>query len=185
MQVRRVVTGRTSEGKSVIASDELVDPITIAISPGSEFHGLWGSDTIPELPDLGKRPATHDWFPPEEGFRFALVTFPPEGLLQGIDMTVALAEIQRKLPGLAESLEPDFVMHTTNTIDLIFVLSGEIALELDDGAKVQLRAGDSVVQNGTRHAWHNRGSRDCVMAVSMIGARTHRRSDGTLQIGSS
>lgn len=173
MQVRRVVTGRTSEGKSIVASDEIVEPITIALSPGSEFHGLWGSDKIPELPDPGRRPSTHGWFPPAEGYRFALVTFPPEGEPpENIDLPAGIAEVQAKLPGLAESLEPDFAMHTTDTIDLVFVLSGEISLELDDGAEVLLRPGDSVVQNGTRHAWHNRGSEDCLMAVTMIGART-------------
>jgi mannose-6-phosphate isomerase-like protein (cupin superfamily) len=173
MQVRRVVTGRTPEGRSVVASDEIVDPITIAVSPGSEFHGLWGSDKLPFLPEAGERPATHGWFPPPEGYRFALVTFPPEGPPpENLDMPAAIAEVQEKLPGLAESLEADFMMHTTDTIDLIYVVSGEIALELDDGAEILLRAGDSVVQNGTRHAWHNRGSGDCVLAVSMIGART-------------
>lgn len=173
MQVRRLVTGKTSEGKSVVARDEIVEPITIALSPGSQFHGLWGSDKLPELPSQGVRPATHGWFPSPEGYRFALVTFPPETAPpQGIDMEAALAEVQEKLPGLAESLEPDFKKHTTDTIDLLFVVSGEIALELDDGEEVVLRAGDSVVQNGTRHAWHNRGSSDCIMAVTMIGART-------------
>jgi quercetin dioxygenase-like cupin family protein len=32
------------------------------------------------------------------------------------------------------------------------VLEGEVWLELDDGAEVRLRPGDTVVQNGTRHA---------------------------------
>ena len=49
-------------------------------------------------------------------------------------------------------------MHTTDTIDFEYVLSGEIALELDDGAEVVLHPGDTVVQNGTRHRWHNRSS---------------------------
>ena len=48
-------------------------------------------------------------------------------------------------------------MHTTATIDFEVVLDGEIWLELDDGVEVHLRAGDTVVQNGTRHAWRNHG----------------------------
>ena len=62
-------------------------------------------------------------------------------------------------------------MHTTDTVDFAVILSGEVYLELDDGAEVLLKAGDCVVQNGTRHAWHNRSTANCVVAFSMIGAR--------------
>ena len=43
-------------------------------------------------------------------------------------------------------------MHTTDTIDYAYVASGEIWLELDDGAETLVRAGDFVTQDGTRHA---------------------------------
>ncbi|MGH7857089.1 MAG: cupin domain-containing protein, partial [Candidatus Binatia bacterium] len=61
-------------------------------------------------------------------------------------------------------------MHTTQTVDYGVVLRGEISLELDDGAKVRLRPGDCVVQNGTRHAWRNESGRECVMAFVIVGA---------------
>ena len=43
-------------------------------------------------------------------------------------------------------------MHITDTIDFEVGLSGEVILELDGEAEKVLRAGDTVVQNGTRHA---------------------------------
>jgi quercetin dioxygenase-like cupin family protein len=61
-------------------------------------------------------------------------------------------------------------MHTTDTVDFEVVLSGEIVLELDDGAEVVLKPGDTVVQNGTRHAWRNRGDVPAVIAAGLIGA---------------
>lgn len=61
-------------------------------------------------------------------------------------------------------------MHTTDTIDYDIILSGEIWLELDDGAKVHLKPGDCVIQNGTRHAWRSEGSEPCYMASVLIGA---------------
>ena len=64
-------------------------------------------------------------------------------------------------------------MHTTNTVDFEFVISGEIWLELDDGREVHLKAGDTVVQNGTRHAWRNKLDEPCRLVVCLIGA--HRR----------
>jgi hypothetical protein len=41
---------------------------------------------------------------------------------------------------------------------------------LDDGAELLLKAGDCVIQNGTRHAWHNRSSEKCAIAVAIVGA---------------
>jgi mannose-6-phosphate isomerase-like protein (cupin superfamily) len=48
-------------------------------------------------------------------------------------------------------------MHRTATLDYDIVLDGRIGLELDNGVEVELGPGDVVVQNGTRHRWHNRG----------------------------
>ncbi len=73
------------------------------------------------------------------------------------------------LPDIAATLEPDF-MHTTETIDYNIVLSGERWCELDDGGEVHLKAGDCLVQCGTRHAWRNKGSEMCVKAAIMVGA---------------
>ena len=82
-----------------------------------------------------------------------------------------MEELQKKLPGMLEVLELDHPgMHTTDTVDFDVVLSGEVSLELDDGAEVLLKTGDCVIQNGTRHAWHNRSSEKCVIAVTLIGA---------------
>lgn len=50
-------------------------------------------------------------------------------------------------------------------------MSGRVILELDDGATRELRAGDTVVQNGTRHAWRNPFDEPCRMVVVLIGAR--------------
>ena len=72
---------------------------------------------------------------------------------------------------MAAHMEPDHPgMHTTATVDYEFVVSGSIVLELDDGTEVELHPGDTVVQNGTRHAWRNQGSEPCQMVVVLIGA---------------
>ena len=60
-------------------------------------------------------------------------------------------------------------MHTTDTVDFDVIVLGEVYLELDDGSEVLLEAGDCVVQNGTRHAWRNRSSAKCVIAVTLVG----------------
>jgi len=112
-------------------------------------------------------------FASKNGFRFGFFTIPPATAtsVDEIGNASALQEIQQKLPGMIEVLEPDHPgMHTTDTVDFGVVVSGEVVLELDDGAEVLLKAGDCVIQNGTRHAWHNRSSEKCVIAVTLVGA---------------
>jgi len=174
MDVRRVVTGHDADGKAVFVSDERVAPVTTALSPGSEFHQLWGADEAPHFPDDGSRPPHTSYFPAVGGFRFGHFTLPPEGsaeLPADLDIGAALAEMDEKLPGMTAYMEPDAPgMHTTATIDFEVVLSGQVTLELDDGASVTLGPGDTVVQNGTRHRWSNPGDVPVVIAVFLIGA---------------
>jgi mannose-6-phosphate isomerase-like protein (cupin superfamily) len=177
MDARRVVTGHDCAGKAVFVSDDLVAPVTLALLPGSEFHRLWGADSTVTFPDDGSRPGADRYFPPVGGSRFAFFTIPPDGGVGApadLDLGAALAEFEQKLPGMAEHLEVDNPgMHTTATVDYGVVLSGEVILELDDGAKVTLGAGDTYVQNGTRHRWSNTGTVPAVIAVVLIGAN-HR-----------
>ena len=44
-------------------------------------------------------------------------------------------------------------------------------MELDDGVTVRLGAGDTIVQSGTRHAWHNPGADPCRLIAVQIGAK--------------
>ena len=179
MRVRRVVTGHDRDGKAVFASDEDVDPLTVELIPGAEFHRLWGADQAPAFPGDGGPTAQPGYFPPVGGYRFGLFSVPPATVPvpAGLDLQAGLAELEEKLPGLVAYLEPDNPgMHTTDTIDFEVVLSGEVILELDDGVEKVLRPGDTVVQNGTRHRWGNRGAQPAVVAVFLVGA--HRASGG-------
>ena len=180
MDVRRVVTGHDAEGKAVFVDDGLVPPVTLALLPGNEFHRLWGADKPRTFPDDGTRPDAERYFPPVGGARFAFFTIPPDGgagAPADLDMGAALAEFETKLPGMAEHLELDHPgMHTTASIDYGVVISGDVTLELDDGATVGLSPGDTYVQNGTRHRWSNPGSVPAVIAVVLVGAHHHNVS---------
>ena len=173
MDIYCVVTGQNERGKSVFVHKEPIRPVSLALFPGYEFHRIWGSDAVPELPSDGTPPEQPRYFPPQHGFRFGFFTLPPQSAtsLEQLGEAAAIEEVQRQLPGLIEVLEPDHPgMHTTDTIDFDVVISGEVHLELDDGVEVHLKAGDCVVQNGTRHAWHNRSREKCVIAVTLVGA---------------
>ena len=177
MDIRCVVTGQNGSGKAVFIRDAPVAPITLALLPGFEFHRLWGSESVVKLPSGGTPPPHPAYFPPKAGFRFGFFTIPPETQTASTpaNLASAFAELQQKLPGMAEVLEPQNPgMHTTDTVDFDVVVSGEVYLELDDGAEVLLKAGDCVVQNGARHAWRNPSSVNCVIAVTLVGAERSR-----------
>jgi mannose-6-phosphate isomerase-like protein (cupin superfamily) len=178
VDARRVVTGHNREGKAVFAGDEMVAPVTLALLPGSEFHQLWGSDSTPTFPDDGSRPTAERYFPPCGGSRFGFFTIPPDGgtgVPPDLDIGAALEEFTQKLPGMQEYVEIDEPgMHTTATIDYGVVLSGAATLELDDGAKVVLEAGDTYVQNGTRHRWSNTGDVPAVLAIVLLGVHHNK-----------
>lgn len=159
--------------------------------PGYEFYRVWGSDSRPELPSDGTPQPQPQYFPAKDGFRFGMFTPPPATSVSAgarastgaqespapAPTPAALAEVEQKLPGLLNALESDHPgMHTTDTVDFDVVVFGEVTLELDDGAEVVLKAGDCVIQNGTRHAWRNRSNEKCVIAFSLLGAERKPRT---------
>jgi hypothetical protein len=180
--MRRIVTGRDQAGKSVFVSEGPV-PRGVAMRgvPRFRIDEVWRVAGVPELPARHADPTLvqHPFFPDPGGTEFCVVTFPPavdveRAAQSGIDLEAAEHEFYAEFPRMAESMESGAPgMHTTRTVDYGVVLSGEIWLELDDGAKRNLKAGDCVIQNGTRHAWRNLSDRECVMAFVIVGARQH------------
>lgn len=61
------------------------------------------------------------------------------------------------------------VLHRTETLDYVFVLAGEVEMDLDDST-VKLKAGDIVVQRGTNHAWANRSNAPARIGVVLVDA---------------
>jgi mannose-6-phosphate isomerase-like protein (cupin superfamily) len=181
MDIRLVVTGREADGKSVFVSDERVAPIALTNVPVTDWHRLWGGDETPTLPTDGTPPAQPTYFPPPGGYRIGFFTLAPDSTRppDEFDWVAVRAEAAEKLPGMFDVNERDNPgMHTTDTVDFECVISGEVSLELDDGAERHLRAGDCVVQNGTRHAWHNRSSEPCHILVVLMGAHNEAGSAG-------
>jgi quercetin dioxygenase-like cupin family protein len=84
--------------------------------------------------------------------------------------------VAQALTPWSDATEPG--MHRTATLDYDIVLEGVIGLELDDGFEVTLRPGDVVVQNGTRHRWHNRGDTLARMMSVTVGAHNQIAGGG-------
>ncbi len=72
--------------------------------------------------------------------------------------TVPPGDASPAAPSAATEMLDEHGFHATTTVDTVVVISGEVSVEFPDGREVILRAGDVLVQNGTVHAWRNRGS---------------------------
>jgi quercetin dioxygenase-like cupin family protein len=147
--VRRIVTGHTAGGRSVVTSDGPV-PVVLENFAGHRdlhFSEIWRSTG--GLPDVGNGPdpTTAENFrlaSQDEGTTFRVVDFPPGGFVSP--------------------------MHRTQSIDYGIVLTGRMHRILTD-SEVALEPGDIVIQRGTDHAWANRGDAAARMAFILIAGR--------------
>jgi mannose-6-phosphate isomerase-like protein (cupin superfamily) len=190
--MRRVVTGIDRDGKSVFVSDG-EPPRNFKAETGQEIYEVWrtyGTPTIPVdqtdptvemttcLPEVG-----------ENGSFLRFIYYPgtraiEQAVKNGVDLE-AIEKRRQEYQGVnpatgkpffaAERLKSDSAMHSTDTIDYAIVVSGEIWMEMDDGAEVHLKQGDVVIQNGTRHAWRQRSPEPCIMAFCMLGVNNKYR----------
>jgi hypothetical protein len=143
--IRRIVTGHRN-GKSIVMDDADIPEQELL---GAKIFELWETIGTPAIPVDREKCKTQLSFkmPAQPGdTRLRLTVIPPDEQMQGSGM------------------------HKSRTVDYDVIISGELWMELDDGL-VLLKPWDCVVQNGTRHAWHNRSTQDCVMLSICLGAK--------------
>lgn len=166
---RRVVTGLDAAGKSaVIMEGESENVVSLDAWPGLHVTTLWVTDEFPVVnrgdEDQGLRSAGHG--PSENGTVFRYYQFPPDS---------NRPENPTALLGLEGATEEDLaihpMMHATESIDYVVVVSGRISMVMGDGSEIDLGPGDCVVQRGTKHAWSNKGTEPaCLFAACVAGA---------------
>jgi uncharacterized cupin superfamily protein len=169
--VRRIVVVDENDRSKCIADGPSPDVRRDPARPGFASTRIWVTDRAP--PRLkGMRESLHmphTLEPPAGGSVCRVVTFPPEDSYKG---KVGAKEVQAYFAAMgspqASTYSPQAphpYMQKTRTLDFCLVLEGEITLVLDT-EEVHLKAGDTVVQRGTNHAWSNRSSKPCVIAFS-------------------
>jgi hypothetical protein len=148
----------------MVVSDEVVAAIPVG-DQGSAVTLLWGRDDLAQFPDDGSPPALAAPIAPPGGSRCAIMELAAVG-------DEFQEFVRTTMSPWADPDDPG--MHQTPTIDYDIVLDGTVGLELDDGQEVILQAGDIVVQNATRHRWHNRGTGVARVLAVMLGAKDQR-----------
>lgn len=124
--------------------------------PGLLIADVWATDSMPAalrqelVPENTAFPLT-----PANSTYFRYVSIPPDEQL-GIS---------------ALSGAPHPLMHRTDTLDYIIIVSGEVYLVLDN-EETLVKAGDIVIQRGANHAWSNRSGEVCIQIAVLIDAKT-------------
>ena len=147
---RRVVTGHSPEGVSIVVSDGPAPVSRELPGDGVAFHEIWSTMGAPAPID-----AVEQVDPTE---RELTVPPPPRG---------TRIRINEFAPGHLDERGLQSPVHRTASVDYGVVLEGEITLVLDD-SEVTLYAGDIVVQRGTDHAWANRGATTAMVAFILV-----------------
>ena len=142
--IRRVVTGHDDQGRAKVLIDETVKNVA-SQRPGALYSVIWSSEGFPVNNDGDADPSGKKIGTTiSDGTVFRIVSFGP---------------------GVAPR------NHRTDSIDYAVVMSGDIDMELDVG-KVHLKAGDVLVQRGTIHNWVNTGSEPCIIAFTLVSAKS-------------
>jgi quercetin dioxygenase-like cupin family protein len=144
-RVRRIVTGHDAHGKAVVSTDQIIESTAGKIDPTINAMDVWATKSTP--PEL-------------DG---------PDPLGGPLPTTPGLGGTMLKLLELPPGTPP--LMHKTATLDYVIVLAGEVVMALDNGAEVQMKAGDVVIQRANVHGWANRGLEPCRIAFFLVGAK--------------
>jgi mannose-6-phosphate isomerase-like protein (cupin superfamily) len=176
--LRRVVTAVDSSGRSSVSEDVLAPrSYELQTLGGLTATAIWEVPAPLHDVTAGGDPAGPLTLqPPTGAVRFFRIVIPPQSAASQNPDEI-LAEINERLPSFLEVVDPEreLGMHRTDTLDLSYVVSGELDLVLETGT-VSLRPGDAIVQRGTWHAWSNPHEEPCVMIVAML-RRTPQTSD--------
>jgi mannose-6-phosphate isomerase-like protein (cupin superfamily) len=174
-EIRRVVTTHDRSGAAVVLVDGIAQNRRSRPDGLTASTLLWVTDATPArfsgTRDLAE--VTIGVPPPPSGSIFRIVDFGPERAGAPVDHATLMKEmgIAHGTGGRRPPRHP--AMHWTRSVDYAIVLSGEIDMLLDD-SEVHLKAGDVVVQQGTNHAWVNRGTAPCRIAFILIDAVDER-----------
>jgi naringenin degradation protein FdeH len=174
--IRRVVTGHDSSGKAVVLINGIARNVKVRQGAGIVHSLLWVTDETPADISGGADRAEREIgvAPPPMGSILRMVDFPPvTGETENIDHQTLIRDMGAIRDGHGGTPARHPYMHRTRSLDYAVVVEGEIDLLLDD-TEVHLRAGDAIVQQGTNHAWVNRGRGTCRIAFVLIDAEEPR-----------
>ena len=168
--IRRVVTGHDRNGKAIVVLDGVSPHVKQRPGGGTKATLLWVTDETPaDVAGAADRAARAIGVPPPAtGSIFRIVEFPPDQPMTEEQRQAMLREM-----GLRDETKGPprhHGMHRTDSVDYAIVMDGEIDMLLDD-SEIHMKAGDVLIQQGSNHAWVNRGKETCRIAFILIDSK--------------
>jgi quercetin dioxygenase-like cupin family protein len=169
--LRRIVV-IDEDGRSRAIADGTTPDVSIdPARPGFISARMWVSENTP-VGLKGLRESLHlphTLEPPPGGSVCRVVTFSPDDTFLG---RIGRKEVQAYFDAMGSlgastysAGAPHPYMQKLRALEFALVIEGDITLVLDT-AETTLRAGDTVVQRGTNHAWSNRSGKPSIVAFS-------------------
>ena len=142
MEIRRVVAGFDRNGKAEISSDGVVPHAEL--SKGLRVCALWayGDKISFNSPNIVERGYTAGFDSDDTRMNWGVIALEQGGVLP---------------------------MHSTQTVDLITVLEGELTCLLDSAAVIILKPHEILLLRGPVHQWENRGAARCAWSYVSLG----------------
>jgi len=152
---RRIVTGHRNNVATIIEDTQVSH--VMKNEAGFIVSDPWATDSMP-VKQNESAPLFDEFFPKlhKNGTLFRYVHIPPD------------SQTKKFFP--AQANQPHPLMHKTNTVDYIIILSGELYLVMED-CETLLKPSDIVIQCGTNHAWSNRTEEPCIQLAILLDAR--------------
>jgi hypothetical protein len=145
-RLRRVVTGVGKDGRAAVLFDG--EPTNALVMNGTRIARLWEEPAVPVTAAVAGDRGASAGSAYREGFR-------------GASFYVA------ELPGGRRATK--IPLHQTPSLDFMAILAGRVTLLLEDRELV-LRQGDTLVQGGNMHGWHNRWRDPCLLLFVVLSA---------------
>ncbi len=157
--VRRILTGVNVDGQSCIVEDG-PSPAELTMDGRGDYRNsnLWRTLGAGASVDATDTILDHKGVsPPPGGTMIRVIDIPPEDP----DPEAQRRATEATFAAMFADADHDAGsaraagMHTTDTIDYAILLQGELTAVMDADETV-MKAGDILIQRGTRHAWVNR-----------------------------
>jgi|GEM_PF-2343835 len=159
---RRFISGFDKNNQSKILSEETIPSfIPYEILPSFQIQELFYTEDNPQSLKTRHLAKPYNIELPESAFRFMTLRMPTRH------------EMEKELRAAGQAIPADwtkFNIHSTDSIDYVYVLSGEINYIVGNQI-TKLKQGDFLAQIGPEHSWFNDSNEACMLLCIMIGIK--------------
>ena len=169
--VRRVVIAQNRENQSDIMQDSEAGDIDYFITGVKEAASinLWATSKTPPTLEYRGDPTQSGlpFVPAKNGTIFRICDIPPDALY--IHRLDEILLNNQKISAEQKQLKHP-LMHKVDCLIYAAVLEGEATLILDK-TQTKLKAGDTIIDHGSNHAWSNHTNHVCRILFVLLDAR--------------